>query len=238
LSIDPGNAGADVGNPQSWNAYSYVISNPLLYVDPDGRTYRICEADGNNCNEVSDQDWEDYIRNDGNGLIVANNKIYQRLESGRQGNLIGTVRWVGGDYGSTALQSALQEGIDVASPVADARFVAGFYGASIVGGIALNAAGVYSGGQLVTLNIGQAGAAAEATSTSSSLVGAGLRRQIQLHRQKLANYRRNPDAFDNKGFLKNASPQRRDQIIKTRIRSLEHQIRNFEKQLERLLNGK
>jgi len=35
-SPDPGNAGADLTNPQSWNAYAYVLNNPLNNVDPDG----------------------------------------------------------------------------------------------------------------------------------------------------------------------------------------------------------
>ncbi|MGH9691919.1 MAG: hypothetical protein ACRD4C_12715, partial [Candidatus Acidiferrales bacterium] len=34
MSPDPGNAGADPGNPQSWNMYSYVLNNPLGIVDP------------------------------------------------------------------------------------------------------------------------------------------------------------------------------------------------------------
>ena len=29
MSPDPENAGAFAGNPQSWNAYSYVVNNPL-----------------------------------------------------------------------------------------------------------------------------------------------------------------------------------------------------------------
>ncbi len=36
-SPDPQNAGADPANPQSWNAYSYVLGNPLASVDPSGR---------------------------------------------------------------------------------------------------------------------------------------------------------------------------------------------------------
>ena len=36
ISPDPDNAGASIDAPQSWNAYSYVLNNPLNAVDPDG----------------------------------------------------------------------------------------------------------------------------------------------------------------------------------------------------------
>ena len=36
MSPDPGNAGADLYNPQSWNGYAYVMNSPLSNVDPDG----------------------------------------------------------------------------------------------------------------------------------------------------------------------------------------------------------
>jgi RHS repeat-associated protein len=35
-SPDPGNAGASLGDPQSWNAYAYTRNNPLKYIDPNG----------------------------------------------------------------------------------------------------------------------------------------------------------------------------------------------------------
>ncbi len=35
-SVDPGNAGADPSDPQSWNGYGYVRNNPMNSVDPSG----------------------------------------------------------------------------------------------------------------------------------------------------------------------------------------------------------
>jgi RHS repeat-associated protein len=35
-SVDPGNAGANPADPQTWNAYSYVGNNPLSYTDSSG----------------------------------------------------------------------------------------------------------------------------------------------------------------------------------------------------------
>lgn len=37
LSVDPTWASADLGRPQSWNRYSYVLNNPINHTDPDGR---------------------------------------------------------------------------------------------------------------------------------------------------------------------------------------------------------
>ncbi len=37
LSVDPTWSSADLGRPQSWNRYSYVLNNPVKTTDPDGR---------------------------------------------------------------------------------------------------------------------------------------------------------------------------------------------------------
>lgn len=40
LSIDPVFSDRSLLVPQGWNRYSYVLNNPLIFVDPDGRQYR------------------------------------------------------------------------------------------------------------------------------------------------------------------------------------------------------
>jgi RHS repeat-associated protein len=41
-SPDPGNAGASLGDPQSWNAYVYARNNPIIYTDPTGKIIELC----------------------------------------------------------------------------------------------------------------------------------------------------------------------------------------------------
>ena len=36
-SLDPKASSAHIGDPQSWNRYSYVGNNPLAFIDPDGK---------------------------------------------------------------------------------------------------------------------------------------------------------------------------------------------------------
>jgi len=69
---------------------------------------------------------------------------------------------------------------------------------------------------------------------SKSDPGKGLRDQIAEHERRLRDYTANPDAKDNKGFLKDASPERRQQIIDSRIRELQWQIEDFKRQLREL----
>ncbi len=42
-SPDPGNAGAHLTDPQTWNAYAYVGNNPLANVDPDGMIEEVAD---------------------------------------------------------------------------------------------------------------------------------------------------------------------------------------------------
>ena len=65
----------------------------------------------------------------------------------------------------------------------------------------------------------------------------GFQKQLEKHLKKLEDFKANPDKFDNKGFLKDASPELRQKIIDGRIRSLERQIENFRRQINRAGGG-
>lgn len=87
----------------------------------------------------------------------------------------------------------------------------------------------------------EAGKAAEARpglTASQARAVQSLSRRLAEHEEKLAEYRANPDAFDNKGYLKNApTPQIRERIINGRIRHLETEIRTFRQQINEILTG-
>jgi RHS repeat-associated protein len=60
---DPDNAGADVGDSQSWNAYAYALNNPTTLNDPEGTDVQVClnnENGGQDCQWYSDEEYNKY----------------------------------------------------------------------------------------------------------------------------------------------------------------------------------
>jgi RHS repeat-associated protein len=53
VTPDPGNAGADESDPQSWNAYSYVQNNPPSATDPDGLDCVFVSSGGNGVGSIN-----------------------------------------------------------------------------------------------------------------------------------------------------------------------------------------
>lgn len=81
MSADPLDGWAD--DPQSWNRYAYARNNPLLYSDPSGMQYTICDMSGNCHDDYSDADFDKNLSGTSkNGVIYDNdgNEIgtYQR----------------------------------------------------------------------------------------------------------------------------------------------------------------
>jgi hypothetical protein len=61
---------------------------------------------------------------------------------------------------------------------------------------------------------------------------------IVEHEDKLAKFKANPDAFDNKGVLRNAgSPEIRDKIIAGRVRTLQQDIGKQRSELQKLVEA-
>jgi RHS repeat-associated protein len=60
-SPDPEIGGGHLPDPQSWNMYSYGRNNPLLYTDPDGRNYTVCDSTGANCSNLTDPQYNQYL---------------------------------------------------------------------------------------------------------------------------------------------------------------------------------
>jgi len=54
---------ADFNDPQTLNLYAYAGNNPVSSADADGHTYHICDAQGQNCSDVSDKDFDQIIKN-------------------------------------------------------------------------------------------------------------------------------------------------------------------------------
>lgn len=57
-SFDPEGSGARDSDPQSWNGFAYSGGNPMLFSDPDGKKYRVCDPTGKICTTVSDDEFQ------------------------------------------------------------------------------------------------------------------------------------------------------------------------------------
>ena len=147
LTPDPGNAGADSSDPQSWNAYSYAGNNPTTNVDPDGEDYRACINNGNggeNCfYDPSDYNFQQAVQQSGatlqNGQVLAN-------VNGQQVQIGTYQQFVGPGEEGPGVQDATVGAITFASLV----------GGLVGGGIAVGGEGFGALGRMLGVGVEEA----------------------------------------------------------------------------------
>jgi RHS repeat-associated protein len=143
----------DPSDPQSWNLYSYVRNNPLMFTDLTGNDCVYLNSSGTEVGSINNETTSKQCGKSG-GYWVDGTVTQARFAYGSlilTGTTNGEDRTsasyaLGPDPGLMALQQAGQ----MASPVTDPRFIAEFYGASALAGAALYGAGVTTIGAELT----------------------------------------------------------------------------------------
>ncbi len=115
MSPDPENTSgfAHMDDPQGWNGYSYVRNNPLLYSDPDGMNYTVCQQVENsrieqkNCTEITDDQYDQWRKDNQNLSVSAGGSIY----SGN--NKIGSAYYYNEKVGETLQEAGARADVGV-----------------------------------------------------------------------------------------------------------------------------
>ena len=168
-------------DPQSWNMYSYARNNPLLYTDPDGQTYRICDTSRNCDDDYSDANFDKNL-----GKTSKNGTIYDS-----NGNKIGTYQRTSfDDLGP--LGNSFYLGM-AARRQASNQFVGAFAVGSVAlgtgGALAVNAVGLTAGAGLTIVNLQGAAQAAALT------LPAGAKLAQMIARSGNSQFIGNPQGF-------------------------------------------
>jgi hypothetical protein len=173
-------------DPQSWNGYAYTRNNPLIYVDPDGRIFRLYDANGNWQN-ISDENAAQWRKQD--GVVFKGGKIFDK-----DGNQLGTYRRIWDDSASDTFNLTFygREGLVARAGAMNKSIVAFGVGTAVIGatgGAAAYFGGVALGGSsLTTLEIGQvSGTAAVETGAAASTASTAFGRTIQSLKDSLSS---------------------------------------------------
>jgi RHS repeat-associated protein len=84
MSPDPDNvsAGLHMDDPQSWNGYTYVRNNPGTLTDPTGENYIVCDADGNSCGNLTNDQWAQWLQQNQNVTKTPSGQLWITNDDG------------------------------------------------------------------------------------------------------------------------------------------------------------
>jgi RHS repeat-associated protein len=96
MSVDGHNEGAQLLDPQSWNGYAYAGNNPLRFTDRDGQDYHVCDANGSNCADLSDDQYKKYRAMNPDIKRTASGELYVINTDGST-TTVGSATWFNGN---------------------------------------------------------------------------------------------------------------------------------------------
>jgi RHS repeat-associated protein len=167
-SVDPEQAGARSDDPQSWNGYAYARNSPLVYTDPLGRDYRVCDPSGKECVTYTDKEF-DKFKSGGprDGYTFKDHNIYYN------GELTAT-------YSNDCLScEGLINGMAQRGPAVE-KLTGGFFAAAVILGTTGGAGAYVLGTGATVTTLGIASRAAPAAGAAAGVLNQLSRTDVRI----------------------------------------------------------